>query len=67
MEDQAVARRELWGWLIPGLGLAAVGVFGILNGGSTYGALVILAGLALCLVGVAKHERVKRGSHSQSG
>lgn len=60
MNDDTAAKRgsnELWGWLIPGLGLVAVGALAVTNGGNTYMALVILLGLALCLVGVAKHER----------
>lgn len=60
-QNADVARRELWGYLFPGLALVAVGVFAVLNGGNTYVALVILAGLVLSLVGFMKH-----GGHRRS-
>lgn len=66
-QNADVARRELWGYLFPGLALVALGVFAVLNGGNTYAALVILAGLVLSLVGFMKHDKRRKSVVSQGG
>lgn len=57
-------KNNLWGWLIPGLGLLAVGLLISVRSGHAVGLVAALLGLGLCLVGTVKHERAKRESGS---
>lgn len=55
--DSSKDAGQLWGYLIPALGLVAVGVFAVLNGGNNFAPVLILCGLALAALGLVKHER----------
>lgn len=50
---------ELWGWLIPGLGLLGVALLISVRTGHAAGLVIGLIGLGLCLWGAVRHERGK--------
>lgn len=51
--------QELWGWLIPGLGILGIGVLISTQSANVYAFAVALAGAAMCIYGVVKHEQGK--------
>lgn len=58
--------QDMWGWLVPGLGLVAVGMLIASRSTQLLGGAVILFGLGLCTWGVMKYERTKRDSDARS-